>query len=543
MEEDLKNEEVEEENKSAISADLIRGHINTIILRTLYERDKYGYEIIEEIESKSHGQYSLKQPTLYSALKRLESQGYINAYWKTEEVSGGGRRKYYTLTDSGREITEKNQVEWEYSRTVIDNLISDRNFDFSQPAPNPVDFKILKTSTSRVPNLKDDADEEIKVVREVKYEEEPRTAEEKPEGEYSTATAPALEPAPATVNVAETVTSEPQSAQPVQAVVEAEPQATVQPVVNDAEQQVTVQQVNEVVQQMQEVISRMQQVIETPAQEAAYSVQPETVAQPVRTVQPVQPVEPVAFSDRISEERRIHENYLRLISEPVNEIQEPPTVPDYQNINTDKLIYNNRPEPERDYKNLINSLFVKTVKQRTEVEQPAVQKVPVQVTYDDASVKASKDGLTVNSSEYAVSGKRRKKYNRGSTLLKCSLIVGVILLFEFALTLAFKDSLGVNGISIGYPFVILAVAVAQLAIFGILTTTDFGKCTRKPSSHSYLTATVVITILLMLIVFVTSILLNVNFASAGDVAAKIIIPCLVVLNIPIFATIFYVFSK
>ena len=42
------------------------------------------------------------------------------------------------------------------------------------------------------------------------------------------------------------------------------------------------------------------------------SVQPEPAAHPVRTVQPVQPVEPVAFSDRISEERRIHENYLRL---------------------------------------------------------------------------------------------------------------------------------------------------------------------------------------------------------------------------------------
>ena len=113
MDEELKNNEVEEEeNKGGISADLIRGHINTIILRTLYERDKYGYEIIEEIESKSHGQYTLKQPTLYSALKRLESQGYINAYWKTDEVSNGGRRKYYTLTDSGREITERNQAEW-----------------------------------------------------------------------------------------------------------------------------------------------------------------------------------------------------------------------------------------------------------------------------------------------------------------------------------------------------------------------------------------------------------------------------------------------
>ena len=138
----------EDENKSAISADLIRGHINTIILRTLYERDKYGYEIIEEIEKKSHGQYSLKQPTLYSALKRLESQNYINAYWKTDEVSLGGRRKYYTLTDSGREIAERNQAEWEYSRTVIDNLISDRSFDFSQPAPASVDFKILKKSTT-----------------------------------------------------------------------------------------------------------------------------------------------------------------------------------------------------------------------------------------------------------------------------------------------------------------------------------------------------------------------------------------------------------
>ena len=171
----------EDENKNAISADLIRGHINTIILRTLYERDKYGYEIIEEIEKKSHGQSSLKQPTLYSALKRLESQGYINAYWKTDEVSLGGRRKYYTLTDSGREITERNQAEWEYSRTVIDNLISDRSFDFSRPAPTPVDFKLLKKSTSRVPVLKetddDEDDEEIEKSELKKAISEQRTVE------------------------------------------------------------------------------------------------------------------------------------------------------------------------------------------------------------------------------------------------------------------------------------------------------------------------------------------------------------------------------
>ncbi|MDE7084822.1 MAG: PadR family transcriptional regulator, partial [Clostridia bacterium] len=100
---------------NSISSDLIRGHINTIILRALYERDKYGYEIMDDIEQKSHGQYSLKQPTLYSALKRLENQGYLKAYWKTDEVSNGGRRKYFTLTENGKEITEKNLAEWEYS--------------------------------------------------------------------------------------------------------------------------------------------------------------------------------------------------------------------------------------------------------------------------------------------------------------------------------------------------------------------------------------------------------------------------------------------
>ena len=47
------------DSASAISSDLIRGHINTIILRTLYDGDKYGYEIISEIESKSKGQYVL----------------------------------------------------------------------------------------------------------------------------------------------------------------------------------------------------------------------------------------------------------------------------------------------------------------------------------------------------------------------------------------------------------------------------------------------------------------------------------------------------
>ena len=110
---------------STIHSDLIRGHIDTIILKALYDGDRYGFDIIKEIEQKSSGQYILKQPTLYSCLKRLEVQGFIKSYWGSK--SNGGRRKYYTLTDMGRDLFIKNQSEWEYSRTVIDKLISDRD--------------------------------------------------------------------------------------------------------------------------------------------------------------------------------------------------------------------------------------------------------------------------------------------------------------------------------------------------------------------------------------------------------------------------------
>lgn len=119
--------------ENTIQSDLIRGHINTIILKALFDGDRYGYDIVREIEQKSSGQYKLKQPTLYSCLKRLEIQGFIRSYWGAK--SNGGRRKYFTLTDMGRELFIKNQHEWEYSRTVIDKLISDREFDLSAASP------------------------------------------------------------------------------------------------------------------------------------------------------------------------------------------------------------------------------------------------------------------------------------------------------------------------------------------------------------------------------------------------------------------------
>lgn len=114
---------------SGIDSDLIRGHIDTIILKILFEGDKYGYEICKEVEEKSNGSYELKQPTLYSCLKRLENQGLISSYWEDSDI--GGKRHYYKLTESGKETYKTNHEEWLRSRQIIDNLISNSTADAS----------------------------------------------------------------------------------------------------------------------------------------------------------------------------------------------------------------------------------------------------------------------------------------------------------------------------------------------------------------------------------------------------------------------------
>ena len=76
-----------------------RGHLSTIILSTLLDGDKYGYEIIKAIEIQTDGSLIIKQPSLYSSLKRMEEQSLISSYWRDSDI--GGRRHYYHLTDMG----------------------------------------------------------------------------------------------------------------------------------------------------------------------------------------------------------------------------------------------------------------------------------------------------------------------------------------------------------------------------------------------------------------------------------------------------------
>lgn len=103
------------------NSDLVRGSIDTIILCVLLNGDNYGYKIIKEIYIRSLNSFELKEPTLYSSLRRLESQKMIESYWGEE--TQGGRRKYYKITEEGNELYTKNYAEWQAAREMIDRLI------------------------------------------------------------------------------------------------------------------------------------------------------------------------------------------------------------------------------------------------------------------------------------------------------------------------------------------------------------------------------------------------------------------------------------
>lgn len=107
--------------KGKISSDLIRGHTDTIVLGILRHGDSYGYEIYKTILEKSGGLYELKEATLYSSFRRLEKDGCISSYWGDE--SQGGRRKYYQITSAGETLYERNKMDWEFTKDIINKLL------------------------------------------------------------------------------------------------------------------------------------------------------------------------------------------------------------------------------------------------------------------------------------------------------------------------------------------------------------------------------------------------------------------------------------
>lgn len=108
-----------------ISSDVIRGYNDTMILYLLLNKPSYGYEISKRIRDLTDEKYIIKETTLYSAFKRMESNGYIEMFSGSETY--GKPRTYYRITESGKKYYTEKCEEWAITKEVIEKFIVEEN--------------------------------------------------------------------------------------------------------------------------------------------------------------------------------------------------------------------------------------------------------------------------------------------------------------------------------------------------------------------------------------------------------------------------------
>jgi PadR family transcriptional regulator, regulatory protein PadR len=113
-----------------MEGEMLKGHLDTIVLAALSAGSAHGYAIIEQIRRRSRGAFDLPEGTVYPALHRLEEAGLLASRWVTAD--SGRRRRVYALTRRGhRALTERRAI-WEQFSDAIGGLLGG-----TQPWKNP----------------------------------------------------------------------------------------------------------------------------------------------------------------------------------------------------------------------------------------------------------------------------------------------------------------------------------------------------------------------------------------------------------------------
>lgn len=109
------------QKETKVDKSLTSGSTTMLILRLLSGQDMYGYQMIEELESRSDNVFSLKAGTLYPILHTLEQQGKISSYDGSAE--NGRSRRYYSLTKEGEALLAQKQEEWDTFTTAVNHVL------------------------------------------------------------------------------------------------------------------------------------------------------------------------------------------------------------------------------------------------------------------------------------------------------------------------------------------------------------------------------------------------------------------------------------
>ena len=104
-----------------IEKSLMSGSTPMLVLALLKDGDKYGYEMIEELDRRSDHTFELKEGTLYPLLHTLEKERFVNSY--SRQTPGGRERKYYSLTAKGLEQLAYKEKEWRHFTTAVEAVL------------------------------------------------------------------------------------------------------------------------------------------------------------------------------------------------------------------------------------------------------------------------------------------------------------------------------------------------------------------------------------------------------------------------------------
>jgi DNA-binding PadR family transcriptional regulator len=104
------------EEESFSSAQLLKGHLDLLILAILQGEPAHGYAIIERLKARSGGTFDLPEGTVYPALHRLEQAGLLASQWSDGHPR---RRLVYSLTKRGQATLQLGSNKWsEFAASV-----------------------------------------------------------------------------------------------------------------------------------------------------------------------------------------------------------------------------------------------------------------------------------------------------------------------------------------------------------------------------------------------------------------------------------------
>jgi PadR family transcriptional regulator, regulatory protein PadR len=113
-----------------MEGEMLKGHLDMIVLAALSAGPAHGYAVIEEIKRRSAGAFDLPEGTVYPVLHRLEQAGLLASRWVTAE--SGRRRRVYAMTRRGGRALTAQRAVWERFSDAIGGLIKG-----SRPCKNP----------------------------------------------------------------------------------------------------------------------------------------------------------------------------------------------------------------------------------------------------------------------------------------------------------------------------------------------------------------------------------------------------------------------